>query len=61
MADDTSKRGTQDRNRISGSEGYEVEYFAKKHTISKSVAEQLITQYGNNRAVPDQEAEKLKR
>ena len=61
MADDTSKRGTQDRNRISGSQGYEVDYFAKKHSISKAVAEQLIKQYGNNRAVLDQEAEQLKR
>jgi len=32
-------------------EGYEVDYFAKKHGISKSVAEQLIKQYGNNRIV----------
>jgi len=61
MADDTSKRGMQDRNRISGSQGYEVDYFAKKHSISKSEAEQLIKQYGNNRVVLDQEAEKLKR
>jgi len=55
-----SKRGMQDRNRISDSQGYEVDYFAKKHSISKSEAEQLIKQYGNNRAVLDQEAEKLK-
>jgi len=40
---------------------YEVDYFAKKHSISKSEAEQLIKQYGNNRVVLDQEAEKLKR
>jgi len=61
MADDKSKRGMQDRNRISGSQGYEVDYLAKKHSISKAVAEQFIKQYGNNRAVLDQEAEKLKR
>ena len=59
MADDTSKRG--DRNRISGSQGYEVDYLAKKHSIAKAVAKQLIKQYGNNRAVLDQEADKLKR
>jgi hypothetical protein len=61
MADDKSKRGMQDRNRISGSQGYEVDYLAKKHSISKAVAEQLIKQHGNNRAVLDQEGEKLKR
>ena len=56
-----SKRGMQDRNRISDSQGYEVDYFAKKHGISKSMAEQLMKQHGNNRAVLDQEADKLKR
>ena len=31
MADDKTKQGQQDRSRVSGSEPYEVEYFASKH------------------------------
>jgi hypothetical protein len=34
MVNDTSKRDARDRNRVSGAEAYEVEYFAKKHKIS---------------------------
>jgi hypothetical protein len=29
MADDKSKRGRQDRTRVSGEQGYEVDYFAR--------------------------------
>jgi hypothetical protein len=49
VADDKSKRGEQDRRRVSGSEEYEVEYFARKHGITNAQAESLIKQYGNDR------------
>jgi hypothetical protein len=39
MADDKSHRGGQDRARVSGEQGYEVEYFARKHAITKGQAE----------------------
>ena len=45
-ADDKSHRGGTDRSRVSGSEGYEVDYFDKKH--------------GNNRKERDAAAERLK-
>jgi hypothetical protein len=61
MADDKSNRGGQDRARVSGEQGYEVEYFARKHGITKDQAEKLIQEHGSNRATLDAAAEKLKR
>jgi hypothetical protein len=61
MADDKSNRGGQDRARVSGEQGYEVEYFARKHGITKEQAEKLIEEHGSNRATLDAAAEKLKR
>jgi hypothetical protein len=60
MVDDKSNRGAQDRSRVSGSETYEVEYFARKHGITKEQAEELIEQHGNSPAKLDEAAEKLK-
>jgi hypothetical protein len=34
LADDKSKTEGRDRSRLSGSEPYEVEYFADKHGLS---------------------------
>jgi hypothetical protein len=49
MADDTTKQGQQDRSRVSGSEAYEVEYFASKHGLSQEQARELIAKVGNDR------------
>ena len=59
MSDDKSKRGGQDRSRVSAEEDYEVRYFANKHGISTEQAEQLIAQHGNNREELDRAAELL--
>ena len=59
MADDKSNRGGPDRSRVSGEQGYEVEYFARKHGITKDQAEKLIKEHGSNRAQLDAAAEKL--
>ena len=59
MADDTQKRGAQDRNRVAGGEEYEVRYFAEKHGISTEQAQQLIDRHGNRREILDEEARKL--
>lgn len=61
MSDDKTNKGQQDRSRVSGEEGYEVRYFAKKHGITVDQAEQLIKEHGNRRSVLDAAAEKLKR
>jgi hypothetical protein len=61
MADHKSKRGGQDRSRVSGEQGYEVDYFARKHGISKQQTQELVKEHGSNRAKLDAAAEKLKR
>ena len=60
MADDKSKRGGQDRTRVSGEQGYDVDYFARKHGITKEQAEKLIKQHGSDRAKLDAAAAQLK-
>ncbi|MBQ0821179.1 DUF3606 domain-containing protein [Microvirga sp. HBU67558] len=56
-----SNRGGADRGWGAGGEGYEVEYFARKHGISVVQAEELIKEHGNNREKLDAAAGKLKR
>lgn len=61
MSDDKTKRSGADRGRVAAGEGYEVEYFAKKHGITVAQAEALIKQHGNSREKLDAAAGKLKR
>lgn len=61
MTDNRSKRGGADRRQVSSSEGYEVNYFARKHGISRSDAESLIKRVGKDRAKLNEAAEKLKK
>lgn len=60
MSDDKTNRGGQDRSRVSGSEGYEVRYFAEKHGITTEQAQALIREHGNSREKLDAAAERLK-
>lgn len=60
MADNKSKRGGGDRNRVAAGQGYEVGYFARKHGISREQAEGLIARVGNDREKLNAAAEKLK-
>ena len=60
MVDDKSKRGGQDRARVSAEQGYEVSYFAKKHGITAEQARDLIKRVGPNREKLNAAAEKLK-
>ena len=60
MADNKSKRGAADRRQVAGGEGYEVNYFARKHGISKDQAEGLIKKIGNDREKLNAAAAKLK-
>lgn len=59
MADNKSKRGKPDRSRVAGNEGYEVNYFANKHGITREQARNLIKKIGNNRDKLNKAAEKL--
>jgi hypothetical protein len=61
MSDDQTNRGGADRGRVSGGEGYEVGYFARKHGISVAQAEELIKEHGNSREKLDAAAGRLKR
>lgn len=59
MSDNKSKRGKADRSRVAGNEGYEVNYFANKHGITREQARGLIKKVGNNREKLNKAAEKL--
>ena len=60
MSDDKNNRGAGDRSRVSATDTYEVDYFARKHDISREQAEQLIARVGNSREKLDAAAEALK-
>lgn len=60
MADDKLKRGGADRRQVAGGEGYEVNYFARKHGITKDQARSLIKKIGNDREKLNAAAAKLK-
>jgi len=53
MTDDKTKKGAQDRARVSAEEPYEVEYFAQKHGISMEKAREVIRKHGPGRAACD--------
>ena len=61
MADNKQHIGEPDRSRVSGSEGYEVRYFAGKHGLTMAQALDLIAQHGNQREALDAAAEGLKK
>jgi hypothetical protein len=60
MSDNKTNSGEPDRSRVSGSEDYEVDYFAKKHDISADQARELISRHGNNRDALDEAAARLR-
>ena len=60
MSDNKKKRGAEDRRKVAGGEGYEVNYFANKHGITREQARNLIKKIGNNRDKLNKAAEKLR-
>ncbi|HEX2559220.1 DUF3606 domain-containing protein [Phenylobacterium sp.] len=60
MADNKQNVGEPDRSRVSGSEDYEVRYFAEKHGLSMDQARDLISKHGNNREKLDAAAARTK-
>jgi hypothetical protein len=61
MADDKSKTGKPDRNKVAAGETYEVGYFATKHGLSMDEARELIKKHGNQRVALDKAADAAKR
>ncbi|APG93315.1 DUF3606 domain-containing protein [Sinorhizobium americanum] len=59
MADDKTKTAA-DRRLVSGTQKYEVAYFAKKHGINAADARRIIKQHGGDRDAADKAANKLK-
>lgn len=59
MADTRSKRGNPDRRTIANNEPYEIEYFARKHDISREQARDLVRRIGNDRDKLNAAASKL--
>jgi len=60
VADDKKNVGEPDRSRVSGSEDYEVQHFAKENGISAEQVRDLIGRHGNDRETLTREAKKLK-
>jgi hypothetical protein len=48
MADDKSKKGKSDRDKVSGSENYEINYFKKKLNVSSQAVTGAIRATGSN-------------
>ena len=61
MADDKSKVGGQDRERVAAGQDYEVQHLAERAGISTEQARELIEQHGNDRDTLMREAKKLGR
>jgi hypothetical protein len=55
MADDKSKRGPQDRNRINLNEDYEVQYWSEKFGVSSEQLRQAVEKVGSSAAAVEQE------
>lgn len=49
VADDKGNGGARDRATVSSSETYEVDYFARKHDLTRKETEALIERVGNSR------------
>lgn len=48
MTDNKSKKGKQDRNQVSGSENYEIQYFKNKMGVSSQAVVGAIKNTGSN-------------
>lgn len=55
------KRGSPVQRRLAEGAGYQVNYFARKHSITKEEAERLIKRVGNDREKLNRAAEQLKK
>ena len=59
MNNSERKRKASGRRKVANSEPYEIEYFARKHNISRAQARELIRTIGNNRDKLNAAASKL--
>jgi hypothetical protein len=61
MADDKSKADNRDRAKVAGDEDYEIRWLSKVTGITPAQARELIKRYGNDRALLEEHASKLKK
>lgn len=61
MTDDRTPGRRGDQNNGTGSQGYELRYFARKHGLSTAQAMDLIRRIGNDRAKLNEAAVRLRR
>jgi hypothetical protein len=61
MADDKSKVGKPDRDRVSGNEPYEVNQVAKKHGLPAPLVKKVIKQEGPMRKDIDSYLDRMKK
>lgn len=59
MPDNKQIRSGADRRKVASQQGYEVSYFARKHSISRDQARDLIDRVGNDREKLNAAAAKL--
>ena len=60
MADNRQNLGQPDRSRASTLEGYQVRYFAEKHSMTPDQARELIDRHGDDWETLDRAAKRLK-
>ena len=60
MADDRSKRSGSDRAKVAAGQKHEVDYFAKKHGLTREQTLDLIKKHGNDRKTLEAAVHKLK-
>ena len=60
MADDPKIQDGRDRSRVAGGQDYEVDYFAKKHGLSRQQAQEMIKRVGNDREKLEAEASRMR-
>lgn len=58
MSDDKSKKGPQDRSRISTSEDYEVRYWCEKFGVTAEELKAAVKKVGNSAAAVERELAK---
>ena len=61
MADDKTKTGGPDRDRVAGEQPYEVSFFAAKHGLTSDAARKIIAEAGPSREKADELAERRKK
>jgi hypothetical protein len=60
MPDDKTKRGGQDRARVSVMEGYEVKYLAQKRGVTQKAVKDAVQKVGASRAKVEAQVKKSK-